>query len=233
MCGRFAQFSKGTREQFEVIINDLPEGLPFRYNIPPTTKVKTIIEEDQRRLLLMRWGLKTEWTKNLKYNIYLVRADTIRNKPGYHKMLQHSRCIVPVEGFYEWKESETGDEPYYIYPATDYPFAIAGLWANYRNEAGEEIYSCSLISTEPNSLMTNIKDRMPVLLEKKYWNEWLAKDNTDHEKLLARLVPYPDELMQYHPVSKAVNSARNESPKLIEKIVNSGPIGDQNEYLFK
>lgn len=224
MCGRFAQFTPGTKEQFEVVINDLPE-LPFRYNVAPTTKVKVVIEEDQRTLLLMRWGLQTEWSIKMKYPLINIRSDNLREKKTFHKMLHHTRCIIPADGFYEWKTLESGKEPYFIHPKSDLPFAFAGLWTRYQNEAGEVIKSCSIITTEPNSIMAKIHDRMPVILEKQYWNEWLAKDIEDHEKLISRLIPYPDELMESYPVSKAVNSIKNESVKLIEPIGVGGEDG--------
>jgi putative SOS response-associated peptidase YedK len=169
----------------------------------------------------MRWGLVPSWwskpLKDLRLATFNARAETVAEKPFFRQAFRRNRCLIPVSGYYEWRDTPNGKQPWYFTAADDPPaLAIAGLWDEWRDKAsGETLKSCTMIITEPNDLVAEVHDRMPVILAEKDFEPWLSG-----EAGLELLKPTANDLLQRWPVSKRVNSSRapDDDPTLIERI---------------
>jgi putative SOS response-associated peptidase YedK len=204
------------KEKFH--LDDIPLFEP-RYNVAPTQLVPAVRQEDgKRRLVTLRWGLIPSWAKDAKigYRLINARADTVAAKPSFRSAFKRRRCLVPADGFYEWKRSGTLKQPFFIHRKDEEPFAFAGLWEGWENpEDDKEVQSCSLITTEANELMAPIHDRMPVILPVSAYDRWLDPDEPVND-LQSPLKPYPADEMAAYPISTYVNSPKNQGPKCIE-----------------
>ena len=226
MCGRFAFFGKG---QFGYESLALPEPPPFeRYNIAPTQDIlaiRTSSETGRPEWALLHWGLVPSWSKESKTKHLLInaRAEEIEAKPSYRGPVRHRRCIVPASGFYEWLRQGAGKQPYFVRPAADKVFALAGIWDRWEGKLGEIIESVAIITTSANELMQPIHDRMPVALGKGNVAEWIAPQ-TELEKALAMLKPFPSEMMVAYPVNSVVNNTRYDGPECVAKVNVDEPL---------
>lgn len=199
------------------------DGVTFgpRYNIAPTQMVPIIIVEERgRKLEMMRWGLIPSWAKEVAVGNRMInaRCETLAEKPAFKRYFKSSRCLVPADGFYEWKKAGTAKQPMRITLKSGQLFAMAGLWARWRDARGQEVHSFSVITTAPNSLMRDIHNRMPAILHPAREIEWLDPANADLDSLQAMLSPYPAEQMLAYPVSTIVNSPRNDNKACIAKV---------------
>ena len=221
MCGRFVQYSAPDVYASEFELESLCEVEP-RYNVAPTQPVLAVRqgESGRRELVRLRWGLVPGWSKgpDNRYSMINARAETVASKPAYRNAFKHKRCLIPAEGFYEWKAQSGGKMPYLIRRKDSAPFAMAGLWERWHAEGGESLESCAIIVTDANHLVRGIHDRMPVILPRGDYQAWLDADNEDTEGLLAMLTPAsPDHWIAF-PVSRAVNNARNDRPGLLDPV---------------
>ena len=194
-----------------------PEVQP-RYNIAPSQPVLAIRERDgARELAILQWGLIPAWSKLPKSGPINARAETVATKPTFRNAFRRRRCLVPADGFYEWKKlGPRTKQPYFIHRPDNKPFAFAGLWEEWRGPDGSSIESCTVITTDTNRKLAELHDRMPVVLEREDYAEWLDPANEDVESLQRLLVPAPDDFFELRPVSKTVNSPKNENPDCIE-----------------
>lgn len=221
MCGRFAYFGNG-HFGYESLL--LPETPSFEnYNVTPSQDVLAIRsspETGQAEYAFLRWGLIPFWSKTEKTKFPLInaRADGIEKKPSFRGPFKHSRCIIPVSGFYEWQHQGEWKQPFFIRPANSGYFALAGLWDHWKGEDGKEIESCAIITTEANSLMRTIHDRMPVILMREALASWIDS-RTSQEVLLGMLGPCADLMMETYPVNSRVNSPRNNGPECVARIL--------------
>jgi len=206
MCGRFALDTTPDeiRDEFEV-----EECIEFdaSYNIAPSNAVLAITSAKKTKLF--RWGLIPSWAKDDKKYFINTRAETIDQKPTFKNAFQKHRCLIPATGFYEWKKN-TGDnskQPYLIRLQDEKLFSFAGIWETWKK--GEDtIHSCSIITTEPNAVVKDIHNRMPVILAKKDYDKWLNGDYPDLKELLK---PHDANQMRAHPVDTAVNNPKNKA----------------------
>jgi len=219
MCGRFTLTT--TPEQL-VDHFDLDNTLAFppHYNIAPSQEIVTIcnLPDKQTVAVMMRWGLIPHWAKEMKigYKMINARAETVHEKPAFRQAFQQQRCLIPADGFYEWQHK--GDKiPHYVYLRGHNLFAFAGLWDKWINDKGKTINSCTIITTQANKPLSKLHDRMPVMLEKGHYQDWLAPQSTA-EELLQLLSPFPANQINMHPVSKLVNNPRNDLPDCIDMI---------------
>jgi putative SOS response-associated peptidase YedK len=219
MCGRFVQYSAPVVYASQFALDSICQATPG-YNVAPTQPVLAIrrTEEGKRELVPLRWGLVPSWSKgpDSRYSMINARAETVNSKPAYRNAFKHRRCIIPTEGFYEWKGGKGGKSPYLIRREDSAPFAMAGLWERWRSEEGEALESCTIIVTDANELVRDIHDRMPVILAREDYEGWLDPNNKDFERLQAILTPANPERWTMHPVSRQVNSPRNDGPELLE-----------------
>lgn len=218
MCGRFTQVSSAQvyAELFS-ISSDL--SLKARYNVAPTTDILVcrISLEGVKELVPLHWGLVPSWSKGLdkRFSMINARAETVATKPAYRAPFRRHRCLIPVDGFYEW-HSENGKQPYYIHQADNTPLALAGLWDHWDDDEGDHIESCTIITSEANNFMQSIHERMPVILKPNEFENWLSSDDTLYLQNL--LVPYAKTDLEMYPVSTAVNNPKNNKAELISRL---------------
>ena len=195
----------------------IPE-LDARYNIAPTQGIAAVrAGEAGRRLDMLRWGLIPAWVKDFKQAPTLVnaRVDTIMEKPSFRGAFRSRRCLIPADGFYEWKTIGGKKQPMYFSLSDGAPFALAGLWERWEGPDGSVIESCTTLTTEPNAVVAEVHDRMPVIVPPDAYGLWLDPAVTDPQLLLPLLGSYPADAMRVHPVSPRVNAATAEGPDLI------------------
>lgn len=208
MCGRFQLSVKGRHisERFNIEVFD--EFYKPNYNLAPSQKLPVITNNEPDILSYMKWGLIPFWAKDPKigYKLINTRAETISDKPSFKNAFRKRRCIIPANGFYEWKK-DANKTPYRIFLKSEEIFAMAGIWETWKDVEGKSIHTFSIITTEPNQLMQNIHNRMPVILPRELEQAWL-KEN-DELTLKSMLVPFDERLMDCYPISKKVNSPIN------------------------
>jgi len=215
MCGRFTLRSP-SRLKFDGMVNSRLASRAPRYNIAPSQEILTITEsQDRRDVCSFVWGLIPSWSKEPKGFIN-ARCETLEDKPSFSESFRSRRCLIPADGFYEWKRTGKTKQPYYFQLTDETPFAFAGIWDEWRRD-GISIASCSIITTTPNDLLAAIHDRMPVILTPEGQATWLHID-TRITELRKLLVPFPSYDMKSHPVSQNVNHAQAEDAQLVEPI---------------
>jgi putative SOS response-associated peptidase YedK len=220
MCGRFAFFAKG---QFGYESLELPEPPPVeRYNIAPTQDILAIRSSPVTggsEWTMLRWGLVPSWSKESRTRHLLInaRAEGIETKPSFRGAVRHRRCIVPASGFYEWGRQGTGKQPYFVRPAEDEVFALAGIWEHRKEQQGGALETVAIITTSANELMRPIHDRMPVILGKEDVAAWIAPA-TKLDKALAMLGPCSSARIVAYPVSSLVNNARHDGPECVARV---------------
>ena len=175
--------------------NALPNTAP-NYNGAPTDHLPVVrLDRDGRRSLdLLRWGLIPYWAKDPSIGARCINAmaETVAAKPAFRDAVRRRRCLVPVDGFYEWQKRPAGKkQPYAIVSADGKPFAMAGLWENWKEpQSGETVRTFTIITGPPNELVAPIHNRMPVILPPSHWRAWLGEEPAPQEELLALLQPY-------------------------------------------
>jgi putative SOS response-associated peptidase YedK len=216
MCGRFSL----TANEAEFNLRFELEGgaAPYvpRYNGAPTQMMAVITNEIPGKLSSFRWGLIPSWAKDISIGSKMInaRAETITEKPSFRTPLFSRRCLVPADGFYEWQQ-DPGKQPFRIFVKSNPVFAMAGLWERWKNPQGEIVNSFTIITTQANSFMLPIHNRMPVILKKENEKTWLLSNNPN--EILELLKPYPANDMDSYPVTKLINSTRNQGPEVLAK----------------
>jgi putative SOS response-associated peptidase YedK len=219
MCGRFT-LDPTTKFYERFHVSNRLEKITARYNIAPAQEVPVVIRQSPNRMMMMRWGLIPHWAKEeqTRYNMINAKAETLTERPAYRGLLESKRCIIPASGFYEWQDTgEHGKQPYYIHADTGDYLPFAGLYDIWKNPEGEDIYSCTIITTQPTVDLKPIHNRMPVILEPDAEDVWLDPEVTDQHVLLPLLHPYTVRTLEIYKVSKAVNRAGSDSPEFIKK----------------
>ncbi len=226
MCGRFV--SASNPEQIAAYFGaDPPEtDLAPSYNVAPTNDVYAVVEapDGTRRVEVFRWGLVPVWAKDIKLGQKMInaRAETLATKGAFKADFKKHRCIVPMDGFYEWqvRPGQKAKQPHFIHRVDGEPLAVAGLWSTWRDPAagpdGPWLHSCAVVTTAANDTMSAIHDRMPVILPASAWKTWLDPLNQELTELGGLLVPAPSSLLTMHPVSTEVNKVSSRGPELIE-----------------
>ena len=219
MCGRYTLKTPvdDLARQFEV--DEYPSSLTPSYNIAPTQQVATVLVEDgKRKLEMLHWGLIPSWAGDPAIGNRMInaRAETVATKPSYRSAFKSRRCLILADGFFEWRKTSNGKQPFYIHMEDGSPFAFAGLWESWKN--GREIRSCTIITTDPNELVGEIHNRMPVILHSEDYEMWLDPDFDEKEPLTTLLKPYPASEMEAYPVSRKVNKPSNNQPECIESV---------------
>jgi putative SOS response-associated peptidase YedK len=222
MCGRYTLTVpvEILAEEFGVT-GPLPE-VPPSYNIAPTQEVAAVLTDDgERRLEMLRWGLIPSWADDPGIGSRMInaRSETVPEKPSFRRAFRERRCLILADGFYEWKRTNDGKQPYYIRMEGGRPFAFAGLWESWRG-GREEIRSCTILTTEANDRVSNIHHRMPVILAPEDHELWLDPDVREADPLLPLLAPYPDDVMEAYPVSRFVNRPTNDDPRCVEPLAS-------------
>lgn len=245
MCGRFVSASPPDEVARYFDAAPTEAALEASYNVAPTNEVYVVLETGGVRSLdTMRWGLVPFWADDPKIGNRMInaRSETLHTKNAFRHAFKKKRCIIPADGFYEWKAlpGQKKKQPYYIHRPDDEPYAFAGLWETWRPKKtdGEKddktepevLHTCTIITGSPNERMAELHDRMPIMLPPDAWGTWLDADNHDTDLLGKLLVPAPSELIAFHPVSTQVNNPRTKGDELIEEaapIQEAGAIEDE------
>jgi putative SOS response-associated peptidase YedK len=203
---------------------EAPE-LPISWNLAPTQPVYAVAVSSggARRLRALRWGLVPSWAKGPRAGSRMInaRAETLADKPAFRPLLGARRALVAVSGFYEWRRPRPGEapgsQPFYFYPADGGPLVLAGLWDLWRDAGGAALRTCTIITTTANATMAPVHHRMPVVVGRDDWQEWLRPEPLRPARLAELLAPAPEALLHAYPVTTAVNKATNDGPQLLER----------------
>jgi putative SOS response-associated peptidase YedK len=222
MCGRFAQFL------FESLLKEhsvvCPPGIDLsaNYNVAPSQPVFTVVQhEGVKYLEKLNWGLVPFWAKDVSIGNKMInsRLETIATKPSFKAAFKYRRCLIPANGFYEWKGERGNKQPYYFTLPTGKPFAFAGLWETWKPKDASDTEishrSCTIITTKAGPSVQDIHSRMPVILSPDVYNRWLDPRNRDIKNLKELLQKESSRELKKHPVSKRVNRVQNNTPDLI------------------
>ena len=219
MCGRYTQTAKLQDLVGRFGIEEPDFELAPRYNLAPSQDAPVVgvnpKTPDIRSLRLMRWGLVPYHAKDAAKPIINARAETLAQRPAFRGLLPRRRCLVPADGFYEWRREGRFRTPMRFTLRDNQPFAFAGLWDRWLQPDGSPLYSFTIVTTSPNSVLEPVHNRMPVILLPGDESMWLDPATTDPAALSQLLKPYPAELMEGYCVSRAVNSPLNDSPECI------------------
>ena len=218
MCGRYViKTPPGLmRETFGY--SELP-NFPPRYNVAPTQPIPVVRLVDGRRsFALLRWGLIPSWVKDPRGFSLLInaRAESVLEKPAFRNAMRRRRCLIPADGFYEWKRDGERKRPHVAHPRG--LVAFAGLWEPWMGPNGEELDTACIVTTAANRTLRSLHDRMPAVIPPEAFDLWLDCANVDAETAAALLVPAPDDLFQAYEISTAVNRTANDSPDLLEPL---------------
>ena len=218
MCGRFSLTAAPEWVAEHFGLTEVPVLQP-RYNIAPTQDVAVVRAGDgRRRLDAIRWGLLPASMPNPGAPLINARSETVMEKPSFRSAFLARRCLVPADGFFEWKRVNGRKQPIYFTLRDREPFAFAGLWERWTASDGHPVESCTILTTRPNDLVRPVHDRMPVILEVAGHEAWLASESDPEKDLMPLLRSYPSGDMRSHPVSPVVNSAEPDSPECIEPV---------------
>ncbi len=228
MCGRYSITTapEALRRLFEFY--NLPNLAP-RYNVAPTQSAPVVrrTEDGRRELAMLRWGLVPHWAKDMTIASRLInaRGDTVAEKPAYRDAFHARRCLVPADGFYEWRAENGLRQPFRIGMKGGLPFAFAGLWERWTAKeavgqiaAGETFETFTIVTTDANAKLRPIHERMPVILAPEDYDAWFdtAPEHTAAARALLR--PYPEGPMAFYRVSTRVNNVRNDDADCIRPL---------------
>lgn len=218
MCGRFtiAKEAEDIAARFDA---QLASAFNKVYNAAPSQNLPVVTNTQTGVINFYRWGLIPFWAKDISIGNRLInaRAETVGEKPSFRNLIKNKRCLVISDGFYEWKKTAGLKQPYRITLKEEELYAYAGLWDIWKAPDGNLINSFTIITTEANELISELHDRMPVILHKEDEDRWL-NDKEVLSQITTLLKPYPPNLMKMYPVSKLVNSTANNTPELLDAV---------------
>jgi len=219
MCGRFTLFEADKILSKEFGVSAIPPLFP-RYNIAPSQPVAVVRANPAgsgREIALLRWGLIPSWSKDPAIGNRLInaRTETAREKPSFRNAFRRHRCLIPANGFYEWKRQERGKQPYFVRMRDGHLFAFAGMWDRWEGPDKGVIESCTILTTGANAVVSPIHDRMPVILPPTEYARWLDPELPDADSVAKILVPFQSDEMFALPVSPRVNSPTVDDEKCI------------------
>jgi putative SOS response-associated peptidase YedK len=219
MCGRFALTidPADLQDAFPEFI--IPAQAAARYNIAPTQPVLVLPNDATNKADYYVWGLIPAWAKDPEIGNRLInaRAETLAEKPSFRSAYKYHRCLIFSDGFFEWQARQPSKIklPHFIRLKSGEPFAFAGLWEHWQSPDGSEIKSTTIITTSPNELMASIHNRMPVILPRNAYAQWLDPSPRLPKDMQSLLIPYPTEEMEAYPISTLVNSPANDRPEVL------------------
>ncbi|CAG9622002.1 SOS response-associated peptidase [Sutcliffiella rhizosphaerae] len=219
MCGRFSLTTELHKlEERFFLENAHSMDYQISFNVAPGQHVLGIVEGNQRnRAGYLQWGLVPSFAKDKKigYKMINARAETLHEKVSFRRLLERRRCLIPADGFYEWKKINGEKIPVRFTLTNGEPFAFAGLWDRWQS-GEDELISCTIITTTPNSLVEGVHNRMPVIVHQQHEQRWLSKQLIDNNELTEMLYPFQASKMIAYEVSDIVNSPKNNHPLCLE-----------------
>ncbi|MBG0771815.1 MAG: SOS response-associated peptidase [Anaerolineaceae bacterium] len=224
MCGRFTLTLEPGELQELLDLGPFVHIVQPRYNIAPTQPVPIVKDLETRAVELYQWGLVPFWSKDITIGARLInaRSETADEKPAFRAAFKYRRCLILADGFYEWKKEAqgAGKTPILFKLKDDGPFTFAGLYEHWQSPEGGELHTCSILTCEPNELVGQVHNRMPVMLDAEARWQWLDPE-MERKNLMGLMKPYPADEMKCFEVSKAVNSPANDNPDVVKPIIAS------------
>jgi putative SOS response-associated peptidase YedK len=214
MCGRYVLKASPAELKKVFHLEEVPEVLPPRFNIAPLQAAPVILDAAPKALTIARWGLLPHWAKDAKVASRMInaRAETLSTRSAFKALLFDHRCLVPCDGFYEWKREGRARQPHFIHAASGELLAMAGLWSRWRSPEGLDVVTFTIITCASNPLVAPIHDRMPVFLDEAGRRAWLSHTGTDLASLMALLRPWDGAPLAEYAVSSRVNKATVDDP---------------------
>jgi putative SOS response-associated peptidase YedK len=217
MCGRYAITTapEAMRQLFEY--GEMPD-FPPRYNVAPSQPIPVVrLWEGERQFALMRWGLIPGFVKDPKTIslLFNARGETVNERPAFRNAMKRRRCLIPADGFYEWRRDGKSNRPYFVRRKGGGTLAFAGLWETWVGPNGEELDTAAVVTTDASPLIRPVHHRMPVILAPETWDMWLDTLRVDERMASALIAPAPDDLLEVYEVSPAVNRAVHDTPDLV------------------
>ena len=219
MCGRY--FLHSTADKLSTLFGEMPMPvLEARYNIAPTQPVPVIRQNPagRREMVLVRWGLIPAWSKgpDSRFSMINARVETVAQKPAYRSAFRYKRCLIPADGFYEWRAAAAGKQPYALRPRDGRPLAFAGLWDHWQDADGNELESCTILVREANAQVRPVHERMPVIMTPDSFDLWLDIHAQKPQPLETLLAVQQAPELEIYPVNRAVNNPKAGSSSLLE-----------------
>lgn len=225
MCGRFVALTDPDGlARFLVVDDRVAADRAPSYNVAPTHPVYAAVEEAARRTLVtLRWGLLPPWADDPAAGPPMInaRAETAARKPAFREAFAHRRCLIPADGYYEWRLGPGGSKvPHYVHAPDGRPLALAGVWSSWRGQGPSPatLRTCAIVTTAANAPLSALHHRTPAVLPRRAWDEWLDPGHPDPPALTRLLRPVPDDALVFHAVGQEVNSPRFDHPGLIEPV---------------
>jgi len=236
MCGRFSLSTDAEHVAEYFDLRGQFELMP-RYNIAPTQPTPVVradrdAPQRHRELAMMHWGLIPRWAKDASIGKRLInaRSETASEKPAFRNAMKYRRCLVPADGFYEWKKVGDRKQPHFIRFQEDRLMSFGGLWEHWQDEHGNEMESVTILTTAANELVAALHDRMPVIIEPPDFDAWLDTTQQSGEAAAALTRPIASGLLTMYPVSVRVNSPKVDEPSLVEAAAVES--GGEQQSLF-
>ncbi|HYT97495.1 MAG TPA: SOS response-associated peptidase [Casimicrobiaceae bacterium] len=218
MCGRFELHTHPAAIALAFGLS-APPALRPRYNIAPMQPVPIVRQNSagERVLSEMRWGLVPRWAKDPSIGAKLInaRGEGIADKPAFRAAFQWHRCLLPADGFYEWKAVKGGKQPYLVASKSGAPLGLAGLYERWLAPDGQVLDTCTIVTTDANDLLRDVHDRMPLIIAPEDYARWLDRSTSAVTDLIA---PYPADALRVHPISSRVNAVKNDDAALLERV---------------
>jgi putative SOS response-associated peptidase YedK len=217
MCGRFVITSAPDAIRRLLRYEEQP-NFPPRYNVAPTQPIPIVrLEHGARHFALVRWGLIPGWVKDPKQFALLINArlEAIEHKPSFRAALMRRRCLIPTDGFYEWKREGKGKRPFFVRARDRQPFAFAGLWETWIDRDGSEVETAVIVTCDANRMLAPIHGRMPVIVPPENHEAWLDAEKIDAKQAVALVGPAPHDFLEAYEISARVNSVKNDGPENI------------------
>jgi putative SOS response-associated peptidase YedK len=224
MCGRYALTIDPGDLQSAFPEFSFPIQVAPRYNIAPSQPILVLPNDGKNQADFFVWGLIPSWAKDKSIGNRMInaRAETLSEKPAFRSAYKYHRCLIFANGFYEW-QAQPGKKtkvPHFIQLKSGVPFAFAGLWEHWQSTDGSEVRSATIITTEPNELMANLHNRMPVILPANTYAQWIDPAAQSPSRLQNLLIPFPSKEMEAYAVSTLVNSPHNDTEECILPILS-------------
>jgi putative SOS response-associated peptidase YedK len=207
----------GARSDPALFRYDERPNFPPRYNVAPTQPIPIVrLIDGKRQFALVRWGLIPSWAKDPKTFSLLInaRGESAADKPAFRNAMKRRRCLIPADGFYEWKQVGERKRPYYVRPTDGAPWAFAGLWETWTGPNGEELDTAAIVTTTANRTLSTIHDRMPVIVPPEAFDLWLDCNHVDATTASAVIAPAQEDVAEVYEVSTAVNRVANDDVRL-------------------
>ncbi len=222
MCGRFTLTADPELIQQVFDLDTVPADLQPRYNIAPSQPIAVLTNQNPKQLQMFKWGLIPSWSKDPAIGNKMInaRSETAHEKPSFRDAFRKRRCLIPATGFYEWAKSDK--TPMFIHMQDDALFAFAGLWESWRSPDGKTVHTATILTGEPNDLLSQFHHRMAIILRPEDYGTWLNPDPQPTEKLMPLLGVYPAAAMEAYVVAKIVNSPANDTPDCIVPVRAAG-----------